>query len=409
MRYDDIILGGGLAGLTCGIALARAGRRVAIISAGQSALHFWSGSFELCAGSQHPLEAIRHLHAGHPYHKVGLARISSYSEHFKELLAEADIPVTGSAEQNHYRLTPIGMFKPAWLSLRDYYPFATKEHLPWKNVLLLGIEGYLDFNPDFIAAGLSRQGTKCRIDTFTLPGLELLRKSSTEMRAANIARLITDELLEESARAINQRSKEVEAIFMPAVAGLYDSRPMEELRRLVACPLYFIPTMPASVPGIRTQIQLRNRFQQLGGTYLLGDNVTSGTFRDERLLEVSTTNHEEVTFAADNFILATGSFFSHGLIANPNCIFEPIFGLEVEAPVQRTAWYAKDLYDRQPYMTYGVKTDSMLHPYLNGRPVRNLYAAGSILAGQNAIDEGTGAGVAVTTALYVAENILQNC
>ena len=49
MRYDTLIVGGGLGGLVSGIALARNGQRVAIISAGRSALHFLSGSLELYA------------------------------------------------------------------------------------------------------------------------------------------------------------------------------------------------------------------------------------------------------------------------------------------------------------------------------------------------------------------------
>ena len=46
MKFDTIIIGGGLAGLTAGISLQQAGIHTAIISSGQNALHFFSGIFE---------------------------------------------------------------------------------------------------------------------------------------------------------------------------------------------------------------------------------------------------------------------------------------------------------------------------------------------------------------------------
>ena len=77
MRYDTIIIGGGLSGLTCGIALAKGGQRVAVIGAGQSTLHFNSGSISLLGYDTEgntvasPLEAMEQLPATHPYHRVG--------------------------------------------------------------------------------------------------------------------------------------------------------------------------------------------------------------------------------------------------------------------------------------------------------------------------------------------------
>ena len=72
----------------------------------------------------------------------------------------------------------------------------------------------------------------------------------------------------------------------------------------------------------------------------------------------------------------------------------------------RADWHADYVFDAQPYMAFGVKTDEKLHATIDGKTIENLYAAGSVLGGHNSIKLDDATGVAMLTALEVAHNIL---
>ena len=59
-------------------------------------------------------------------------------------------------------------------------------------------------------------------------------------------------------------------------------------------------------------------------------------------------------------------------------------------------------------MTAGIATDSGFHALRSGSHIANLFVAGSALAGANSVREDSGAGVAMITALHVAEKIINN-
>lgn len=413
MKFQTIIIGGGLSGLTAGISLLEAGHNVAIISAGQSALHFGSGTFELLSkvdGREvgYPLDEVDNLPLSHPYRKIGREILSELLPAVKPLMARAGVNLNGSHEENHYRLTPLGKIKPGWLTLDDFATFPDGSTLPWRKVALVNIKDFLDFYPQFLASGMSKAGAVSETYEITVDELEHLRTSPTEMRAPNIARVLGDSELKDMAGRINEAvADDVEAVFMPAVVGLYGHEPVARLRSMVKKPLYFISTMPTSVPGVRIQMLLREHFTRTGGTYLLGDTVTGGRFDGNRLVEVSTANHGDMPMRADNFVLATGSFFSHGIVAAPDRIYELVFGLDVVASDDRADWYNKDIYEPQPFMSYGVATDSNLLCRRGGYVVENLHASGSVIGGCNPLKEGCGAGVAVLTAMKVARDLVK--
>lgn len=414
MKFDTVIIGGGLSGLTAGIDLAGAGRRVAIISAGQSSLHFSSGSLELMGYDakgkpvEHPLEAIAALDAGHPYTRMGGASaVEALASRVAPMLGKAGVKVSGSHERNHWRLTPTGMFKPAWLSIDDYLTVDNPGRLPWRKVVIVNLKGFLDFFPRFLAAGLEPRGVECRMATVTVKALDDQRVSASEMRATNIARVLHGDAIAALAREVNRVAGDAEAVLFPAVAGFDNMEAAVRLRSLVEKPLHFVATMGTSVPGVRSQIMLQKHFRHLGGSYMLGDTVVKGVFNaaGTRLESVRTVNFESDPLEADTFIFAAGSFFSHGLTATPDGILEPVLGLDVPAPAVRGEWFDKDLFKPQPYMKLGVATDADFHALRGGKTVENLYVAGSSLAGADALLQGAGGGIAALTALHIASKI----
>lgn len=408
MKFDTIIIGGGLAGLTAGIELSRKGQKCLIVSSGQSALHFFSGSLELCSLADNPYDAIASLGAEHPYSKIGVERVQELSAGVKNFFKEVGATFKGVKDANHWRITPLGVLKRAWLTLDEYATFPSTGEIPWKKVALLNVDGFLDFHTSYIAAGLAEKGVETVVKSVTLPELEHLRNNPTEMRSTNIAKTLTGDILGAFAARINEHAKDVDAVLMPAVVGLTGCTEVVKLREMVARPLHFLATLPPSVPGIRLQMMLKKHFQKLGGTYMLGDTVVSGEFDNGVLKSIKTANHGDMTFEADNFIIASGSFFSKGLASTIDGVTEPVFGLDVDSIAERAQWYKRDMFEAQPYMSFGVATDESFNVKKDGQTIENVYAVGSILSGFNAMKEGCGAGVAMLTAMQVSSKILQS-
>ena len=373
MRFDTVIIGGGLAGLTAGIALQREGKSTAIISTGQNALHFFSGSFE---------------------------SVVEKNERMIDFFAKAGIPL-------HYapgvRLMPLGSFRPSALCLEDTDIFPTAK--VGSKVLIVNFMGYHDFFSTFLAEGLEKEGMQCRIRLLDLPELEPLQRSPGGMRSVQMARIL-DPIWEKFVQEVRLLIKDEDIVVIPQVFGLKDPSTPALIREDLPVRAIFAGTLPPSVPGIRTQQLLGRNYERLGGTYLKGDHALRALTKDNRIIGVSTKNLDRHYLKADTFILASGSYFSKGLRSNPFEITEPVFDLDVNYSPERSDWYNPKFAADQPYMHYGVKTDENLHAIKGGTVIQNLYAIGSVM-GVSHPRFGFGAGLAIRSAFHVTDQIVQ--
>lgn len=412
MRMDTVIMGGGLSALTCGITLAKHGKRVTIVASGQSTLLFNGGSMELLGSIDGqevtaPLEAIATLPDSHPYRKIGTERIASLASEAKQLLDDAGINMEGRPDANHWRITPMGVAKPAWLTLSDHMRIDDLSHLPAKRVALMAIRGYLDQPNSMLAQGLRSLGMEVKVVEFSTSDITSLRRSPSEMRATSLAKhLMSNSALQRVAEQINALANEADLVLLPSVLGQNDDNDFRTLQSMVNKPLRLVATLPPAVAGMRMQAQLRHYFRMLGGTYLMGDTAVSGTFDQDRLTAVTTAKLGDMPLKADHFVLATGSFVSRGLMADYERVYEPVLGVDVDADADRECWTRFGVLNAQAYTQYGVATDNSLRCLIEGKPITNLRAIGSVLSGHDAIKMGDGTGVSMLTALAAAHDII---
>ena len=415
MRFDVIIIGGGLAGLSCGLRLQKNGKKCAIISAGQSAMHFSSGTFDLLGklsdgtDVSSPAEVIGKLPAEHPYSVLGAETVLKYAEQAPEFLGSCGIKVSGTAQKNTWRITPTGERKASWLTLSDFTPLASKDEKVGNKALIVNVLGYLDFNTKFLADSFERQGTACRIVSIKLEEMERLRKNPSEMRATNIARVMDrDGVWEKAAAQVKEKLQGEDVVVLPAVFGLKDQTVVEKIKEACGVKTIFAATMPPSVPGIRSQMTMKSEFEKAGGRFFIGDSVVDADFDENgNVKSVGTANFGDIRMYADHFVLASGSFFSKGLIATPEKVSEPVFGVDLCYAEGRENWFDKNFWNKQNYISFGAKVNSELKAGIEGKTVDNLYAIGSLLGGCNALSEGCGGGVAIITAMAAADNILE--
>jgi glycerol-3-phosphate dehydrogenase subunit B len=405
---DIVVIGAGLAGLSCAAELAEAGASVFLAAKGMATTHWTHGGLDVAAPSRAstPRDGIRRL-AGidaHPYGRLAPDADAAVSAHLARTGAEG-LEHAGSLDT---ALTPIptaiGTLRRA--AILPLGQAAARE--PWgaTGLIVVGIGRFPDAWPDYAARNLANAHwpdgpSDVRAVEVDLPALDRLHNITPQ----DLARLFDDPSWR--GRALAAIAAAIPAgdwrVGMPAVLGLeHHAEALADTETVLGKRVFEIPSLPPSVPGLRLFDALRHRISACGGRIQIGFDVVSVEREGRRVTAIHTdAAARTLRLAADAFVLATGGIAGAGIRAlHDGTLVERVFGLPVVAP-ERESWFSDDPLTPHPLEAAGIEVDDQLAP----AELENVRVIGSSLAGMRYLDERCGDGVALASAHRAARSL----
>jgi len=409
-KFDLAIIGAGMAGMAAAVFAAKRGLST-VITGSLAESWFTSGLIDLMG--VHPIEnsqswkdpwaaidAVAKDIPGHPYAQISQEDIKAALVEFYNFLRDDGLPYRFEIDQNSCLITAFGSIKTTHGIPQTMWPGveALSSKAP---CLIVDFKGLKGFSADLLVERLKTEW----------PGLKSLSIPSiygdqvNEINPVPLARdLEIAEYRQKLAGLIKPHVKDAEFVGLTAVLGIHQpGRVIEELEELLGKPVFEIPAMPPSIPGMRLKEAFLRFLTAKKVTCLFQKHVLKATPTSEGdfTLDIGRTEHEN-SITADAVLLATGRFLGGGLQSDHTTVTEPIFDLPVFQPNNRELWHGDTLFEPGGHAVNqsGLVADAMMRPLgANGRPAyEKLFAAGIILAHQDWSRMKCGSGLSVASA-----------
>jgi glycerol-3-phosphate dehydrogenase len=416
---DTIVIGAGLAGLITAWRAGFEGRKINIITKGWGATYWDTGCIDIF-GYQPPdyskivdspkgfLEKFIKSNPEHPYALAGLSALENAVQSFLMLCQDSKYPYHGSLDTNILLPTSLGTLRPSCLIPETMLAGDAAERSP---MLIVGFNHFLDFFPALIADNLNAQNLLACEVTLDIPYLQN-RKFITGMV---LARLFEDpEFRQEIIDALKPKLGNAGRIGFPAVLGLQNPiNVMEHLQISLGMPVFEIPGLPPSIPGIRLHNLLVSAIEQNRGTLHNGMSVSSVSTEGKLIQAIwSEAASRWKPHQAQKYVIATGGILGGGIIVGDSGYAqESIFGLPLNSLQQPSQWLHNEFFaaEGHPINRVGVSVDPTFHPLdeMNEVLYQNLYVVGGTLGNCDPIRERSLEGIALATGFRVGEALAE--
>jgi glycerol-3-phosphate dehydrogenase subunit B len=409
LTYDAVVLGVGVAGLAAATRLAEGGARVCVLAKGVGSTHLAPGTVDVLGYSpdrvEEPAAALPDFiaaHPDHPYALIGADAIAPAVEWFAARLERGPQPAyryTGGLERNHLLPTAVGSVRPSALVPETMAAGDMRSDAP---VCVVGVRVLRDFYSALCAGNLRRAGVPARAVEVDVD------VGRVEASALGLARHLDDPSFRAAfAARLALLLRPGERVALPAIIGLRDPfGAWSDLERRLGRPVFEIPTLPPSAPGMRVYDALVAALRAAGGRIVLGAEAVGVEREGERVVSVraNTSGHDTV-YAARWVVLATGGFASGAIeLGSDWRAREKVLGLPLRGmPGHGEPRFAAEYFGPQLMSPVGVAVDSSLL----AEGTENVFVAGAALPGAVPWREGSGEGIAVATGHFVAQAVLE--
>jgi glycerol-3-phosphate dehydrogenase subunit B len=396
-HFDAVVVGIGLAGLTAATRLAESGARVLVLAKGIGSTHLTAGTIDVLGYApnrvERPREALEGLPDGHPYAMVGTKALAAAIAWFRDRVPS----YTGGLEENLLLPTAVGAVKPSAVVPRS---MAEGDLRGGAEVHVVGFRALKDFHAALLADNLRRAGVEARSSE-----LDLVPEGRVDVNSLGFARAFDDPRFraEVAAQLIGRLGAE-ERVAFPAVLGIADpGAAWTELRNRLGRPVFEVPTLPPSVPGMRVFAVLREALRRAGGRVHMPAVVTGAERAGARVTSVrARIGLREHTYGCDWVVLASGGWASGGLELDSRWrAREVALGLPVSG-VPAEERFRPGYFEAHPMGPAGVVVDRGLRPADH----ENVLVAGATLAGAQPWREKSGDGISLATGHRAAELVL---
>lgn len=307
-RFDILVVGSGMSGLTAAAAAAHRGLRVGLVSSGFGQFVFGAGCVER-----------QELGAADRPELLGAA-----FGFFRGFAAQAGCPFAGGVGEQHVLPTILGTFQSVEMAPST---LMRGEPLPGERVAVVGIEGLSSFDPDFAAEMYAIHGERLGLRAAFAPHWITLSNPPGVppgiLQYAN--RYDRDlEFRRELLAALKPIAADAGLILIPGIFGQRaDAAAYARFEADLGCRVGELSTLPPSAPGLRLYHALVGRLRQSEAEVFAGYPVSRLVVENRhcRGIDVAVPART-LRLSADTVVLASGAF-SGALLGNGDFGVDP--------------------------------------------------------------------------------------